>query len=277
MLYAWEKFGLEMAEKEYLSVYTNLIRRYASDHQPQFHEVVKGRLAFLHMVRGRRDPLYIKLAKRFNALVGDKTTPLPYVEPSEYERSLLEAIYVIEILYDDVTKQGTGFFLKDVGFVTAAHVVSDRGLEHLEIEVFSPRNPSAKYKLSIIELDTKRDLAFGNLMGPEQTIHTSTQQLTAQTSPAVQRDAITLLGFPGHKVGHTEPYIDEGKIGNVYSHQGVKMYDITAQIREGNSGGPVLGDSHEVIGLAVKGAEGISGSNSVVAISELFDLKNSKK
>ena len=218
MLYAWKKFGLKKAEKEYISVYTNHIRHYASGHQPQFHEVVKGRLAFLHMVRGKRDPLYIKLAKRFNALVANKTSPLPYQETSPYERSLLEAIYVIEILYDKKVKngkkveeevvvmQGTGFFLQDVGFVTAAHVLVDnKGVKHPEIEVFSPRNSGVRYKLSIQKLDTHRDLAIGMLLDPEEKIHTCAKQFTAQKDPAVQRDPITLLGFPGHKVGHTEP------------------------------------------------------------------------
>ncbi|MGV7227465.1 MAG: reverse transcriptase domain-containing protein [Nitrospirales bacterium] len=279
MLYAWETFGLAMAEKDYLNKYTNLIRSYASNHQPQFDEVVKGRLAFLHMVRGRRDSIYIKLAKRFNELSGDKTTPLPYVEPSEYERSLSKAIYVIEVFIDDDgVKQGTGFFLKDVGFVTAAHVVSDKkGGAYRNIEVYSPRNSGEKFKLEIQELDLHRDLAIGKLLATEEIFFPPTQQLSAKISPANQRDNITLWGFPGHKVGHTDPYIDEGKIGRVYSHHGVKMYDISAQIREGNSGGPFLGASYEVIGVAVKGAEGIRGSNSVVAISELFDLVKSKK
>lgn len=293
MLYAWEKFGLEMAEKEYLSVYSNLIRPYASGHHPKFHEVVKGRLAFLHMVRGKRDPLYIKLAKRFNAVLDDKTSSLPYIETSSYELSLSEAIYVIEILYDKKVKkgknvseeavvmQGTGFFLKDIGFVTAAHVLLDnKGVEHPEIEVFSPKNSGVRYKLSIQTLDIHRDLAVGILFGPDKKKHTSSNQLTAQKSLPVQRDAITLVGFPGHKVGHTKPYIDDGKIGNVYTHQGVQVYDITTQIREGNSGGPVLGSTYEVIGVASRGAEGKTGSNTVIAVSELFNLlskSNSKK
>lgn len=276
MLYAWKRFGLEMAEKEYLSVYSNLIRHYASGHQPKFHEVVKGRLAFLHMVRGRRDPLYIKLAKRFNAMVGDKTSQLPFVEPTKYEQMLSEAIYVIEILYDDVIEQGTGFFLEDLGFVTSAHVVTDnKGTVHQKIDVYSPKNSEVKYKLEIQKLDPHRDLAIGKVLRPDETILTPTQQLSAQISPAIQRDPITLWGFPGHKVGHIDPNIIDGKICNVYTEHGVKMYDIDAQIQHGNSGGPVFGTTHEIIGVAKKGAEGIRGSNSVVAISELFDLAKS--
>jgi RNA-directed DNA polymerase len=57
MLHAWEKFGLEAAEEEFF-------RRYDRKHRnpdktpPSFAQVVKGKIEFLGMVRGRDDSFY---------------------------------------------------------------------------------------------------------------------------------------------------------------------------------------------------------------------------
>ncbi len=69
MLHAWEKFGLQAAEKEFRSHHG-----YNKKHQdPQktptsFKKVVKGKIDFLGMVRGKRDSIYLRLVDRLRVL-----------------------------------------------------------------------------------------------------------------------------------------------------------------------------------------------------------------
>lgn len=62
MLYAWEKFGYADAEAEHQSKYStkepNMPYKKA---YPSFRKVIKGKIEFVSMVRGKSDPLFIKL------------------------------------------------------------------------------------------------------------------------------------------------------------------------------------------------------------------------
>ncbi|MDA0244706.1 MAG: reverse transcriptase domain-containing protein [Chloroflexi bacterium] len=61
MLHAWEKFGYQSAENEYRSLYSyrNKDKPYKS--LPMFQKIVKGKIEFIGMVRGREDRIFIKL------------------------------------------------------------------------------------------------------------------------------------------------------------------------------------------------------------------------
>lgn len=69
MLHAWEKFGLNAAEEKYLESYAdkplNPWRRPSS-----FERVVRGKIEFLGMVRGKDDALYLKLLGKLERLRG---------------------------------------------------------------------------------------------------------------------------------------------------------------------------------------------------------------
>lgn len=67
MLHAWEKHGLTNAESTYL---TKFRRKYRSPFKPlpQFEHVVRGKIEFLGMVRGKGDHTYRKYLNQFNLL-----------------------------------------------------------------------------------------------------------------------------------------------------------------------------------------------------------------
>jgi RNA-directed DNA polymerase len=70
MLHAWDKFGLEAAQKEYMQKY-NKKSRSPWTNTPSFKKVVRGKIAFLGMVRGKTDPIYIDLLTQLKALSPD--------------------------------------------------------------------------------------------------------------------------------------------------------------------------------------------------------------
>jgi len=75
MLHAWEKYGITDAEKEYFIKYDDKARNPELD-LPPFRQIIKGKIEFLAMVKGKRDDLYLKLISKYNSLhARDKGVP----------------------------------------------------------------------------------------------------------------------------------------------------------------------------------------------------------
>ena len=75
MLHAWERFGLIDAQREFRDKYDRRSRREGSE--PSFRRVVRGKLDFLKMVKGEKDPIYRNLRNRLHKLDPDIIDELP--------------------------------------------------------------------------------------------------------------------------------------------------------------------------------------------------------
>ena len=67
MLHAWEKFGLEAAEEEF-SEHWDDKHRGSQKESPSFKQVVKGKIEFLGMVRGKDDHIYLRFCQQLGEL-----------------------------------------------------------------------------------------------------------------------------------------------------------------------------------------------------------------
>ena len=76
MLHAWDVYGLEAAEEEHIAKYANPSRR-SRDGSVNYGNVIKGKLAFLSMIKGDADPTYRNLRNHLSKL--DPTL----IEPAE--------------------------------------------------------------------------------------------------------------------------------------------------------------------------------------------------
>jgi RNA-directed DNA polymerase len=75
MLYAWSKYGITDAEKEHF-VKHNTKYRNPDLELPSFRQIVKGKIEFIGMVKGRKDQIYRKLIDKYEALdARDKGIP----------------------------------------------------------------------------------------------------------------------------------------------------------------------------------------------------------
>lgn len=65
MLHAWDRFGLDAAQ-------TNMRKWYTKDRYPgaapRFNDVLQGRIAYLEMVRGKKDPLVVRFRTQYRNL-----------------------------------------------------------------------------------------------------------------------------------------------------------------------------------------------------------------
>lgn len=106
---------------------------------------LKGKITWLGYVRGQSDPVFRALAIRFNANFPGRKIEVSPTADQMRDR----AVWVVE---QDKT-QGSAFFLKHVGLVTAAHCVE--GVE--DVEVYHPSKSANKFKATVLRRDEHRD------------------------------------------------------------------------------------------------------------------------
>lgn len=141
----------------------------------------------------------------------------------------------------NATYTGTGFFVNSAGYlITNAHVVEDRA--HIAI-----RDVKGKfYRVSVVAQDKENDFALLHVEG-------SFQPLRIVDSDQVQKGQHVLtVGYPQISIQGNESKVTDGIIN---SFSGLKNKDnwfqISVPIQGGNSGGPLVNDNGEVIGVIV--------------------------
>ena len=82
MLHAWEKFGLEAAEEEFSERWDDK-HRDPQKESPSFKQVVKGKIEFLGMVRGKNDYIYLRFCNQLGKLAPELVRGLEFITEAE--------------------------------------------------------------------------------------------------------------------------------------------------------------------------------------------------
>lgn len=141
-------------------------------------------------------------------------------------------------------RQGTCFFLKDVGLVTAAHCVTDVK----NVEIFHPSKHANKFSATVLKCDKDRDLAILDYHIPA----TEYFELERATHAAAVGDPMTAVGYPDWAPG--DPLnVRPGFVSTVTIKGGRQLIEVTQKLTQGMSGGPLLDASAGVAGVIHKG------------------------
>jgi len=154
---------------------------------------------------------------------------------------------------------GSGFFIEGGHVVTNAHVVADAAW----VEIFDLQDRligTAPYALAI---DIENDLAV------LPTAHSERQGLRLSEDSVRVGDDVWAFGAPLGLEGTTS----RGVVSAFRERDGVDLIQITAPISPGSSGGPVLGDSGEVVGIATLIMSGGQNLNFAVPVRKLRALQ----
>lgn len=250
LIYALEKFGPVLAEVRYVEGLSEVqqLTPYQLDKIKKtngefFKSVVKGRLEFLKMIRGKSDSIYRKLAYRYSKAIGKEDKNLM----KSAQDILGESVFVVEEMLGD--DQGTAFLLDGVGVVTNYHVVDSTTQELAPETVTFITNETIGRTLSaqLIFFCKERDLA---IFYPDQNFDTI-RPLKMRKKDGLTRvlDPILSMGYPNHSVDAL-PYFNTGKIVQHRKVLGRNYWLVDIPLLKGNSGGPVFNKSMEVIGVA---------------------------
>lgn len=202
-------------------------------------------------------------------------------------------VFILVFQDDDPVGHGSGFFITPRGhLVTNQHVVSAKNARFF---VFYEGDSYAE--ALVVDTSSAKDLALlkADVDGEVPVIALAKQ-------PPEKGDAIFALGFPGSQIvlngdlddflitGSVTATVTDGVVSNFYQLPLVEdgppaeLVQHTAEIREGNSGGPLVNNCGEVVGVNSGGFD-FSETTSVgtghdyfsVASSELIEFLGSNK
>jgi RNA-directed DNA polymerase len=228
MLHAWRKYGIKNAQADFDAKYNG---------RAAFEDALRGKIEFVAQVRGRPDPTFRRLAEQFNR----ETIGTPIRTVLTNEEVARQGTWVIE---SDGDTQGTAFFVAPG--VTCAHSVGPNP------HIYHPANHTKKFKVILKKHDPHRDLAI--LTAPIEL--SGVIPISRYKGPPLfDGTAVTLLGYPNHAFARPVR-VEEGKIIRTFPSSAVSYFEITSKIIGGNSGGPLLNNKHEVVGVAVRGLNG---------------------
>ncbi len=234
-LHKIETMGVAPAEQDYQKRYKTAA---------PLEQVLRGRLEWIAQVRGRSFSAYRTLAKRFNQQFPAATLRILPTDDEIAERS----VWVLDFFVGEACHQGTAFFLDGVGLVTADHVLAELPTgEHAELH--RPSAPSKKFKAT----PSSRRCSHRDLLILDHNVPIGDHlSLPVATSPELTNDDIIALGFPnygpGDELSKRRGYI----IGRATKHA-VKLIEVSAILPGGISGGPIVNDRYQVIGIAHRG------------------------
>lgn len=201
MLHSWRVKGLDDCQKHYEAQYLGRRHRHPGAPAPPFIWVVKGKIEFLGMVRGKEDELYRKLMRQL-ATLSPELVALPFLQ-DETDR-LLQHLWVVWVDFDDgsITQQGTGFFLEGVGMVTCSHVLGKSKGITIRIESGDGKR---QFPARVLHRDATLDVAVLDVtFSPAAALRPSKSKVTRKAQ-------VALLGFPNHNVGDGGSIFD-GKV-----------------------------------------------------------------
>lgn len=229
-LYSVETLGKKAAQE-----------KFESDHHgtSDLDLYLKGKIVWLRHIRGQSDPVFRAIAIRFNASFPNRKIEVTPTASDVRDR----AVWVVEHFEGEMA-QGSAFFLRDVGLVTAAHCVKDVQ----EVEVYHPSKPSNKFKATVLTRDEDRDLAILGHTIPA----TEYFEFERSTHAAVVGDGLTAVGYPSFGPGD-KLNIRDGKVSSLPVKHGVKLIEVTQKLSPGMSGGPLLSSDNAVVGIVHKG------------------------
>jgi S1-C subfamily serine protease len=166
--------------------------------------------------------------------------------PSRLDAERARAEYVQKALKGETSPvpgrrmigSGTGFFVAPQRVLTANHVVERCAA--LTIRGNDGKTVAAER----VADEKKRDLALIGIQSLAASIATFRPTDTTRTG-----EAVATVGYPNHGLPRIEPFLTAGTMGPADRADGPSRFAIRADVRAGNSGGPVLDQYGQVVGV----------------------------
>lgn len=230
-LYSVETLGVAAAQKKFSTQHAGGNSELGSH--------LAGKITWLRHIRGPSDPVFRSLASRFNTIFPNRKVEIAPTALEKRDR----AVWVVEHM-DGEMWQGTAFFAKDVGLVTANHCVSGSQ----EIEVYHPSKPANRFKAKILRSDEPRDLAILSHEIPSTEFY----ELPLSTTPVAVGQELVAVGYPGFGPGDGLN-VRQGTVSSLTTKHGVKLIEVSQKLAPGMSGGPIIDGNEAAVGVIFKG------------------------
>lgn len=165
---------------------------------------------------------------------------------------------------------GTGFALNNKYIVTNYHVVENaRSITLTGVN----GNFGTKYSATVVATDKKNDLALLKLNG---NVTVSNIPYSVKTTTSDVGEDVFVLGYPLTATMGDEIKLTTGVISSKSGFQGdISLYQISAPVQPGNSGGPLFDSKGNVIGVVSAKHAGAENVGYAIKASYLKNLVES--
>lgn len=177
-------------------------------------------------------------------------------------------------IYEQVQKaewSGTGFAIADGFIVTNYHVAN--GAKTIKIRGVDGKMDEA-YKGFVAATDKEHDLAIIKIVDKNYEGFGNIPYCIGKSIPEVGDD-VFVLGYPLTSTMGQEIKLTDGIISAASGYKGDQsMYQISAAVQPGNSGGPLFDKNGNVIGIICAKHADAENANYAIKVSYLFSLAN---
>lgn len=267
IIHSCEKFGVYGAAKVYVEkglcknhdIYELVKKPDAEDEiVAWFKHVLMGKVRYIKQVKGEKSLTYLSFAKKVNELFEEAIFDL--TDLNTFENAIKNSVLILEHEEGESFVQGSAFYLSGIGLITSYHVTENGGF----FKVFS--------------VDTYRDTSLG-VIGKELNEIASDKAIDYALYKAPLKikdnltfkcgdsrrikigDQVTIIGYPNHQKGNS-PYIQPCIVTSEKNFQGAPFFTVSGRVAHGASGGIVLNNCNEAVGIIKGGIVTLSEDDS---------------
>lgn len=153
---------------------------------------------------------------------------------------------------------GSGFPVSEDEIMTAAHVIG--GARSVEVRIDGRRIDG-----EVVRVDSERDIALVRISGAGEPLGGIT---LAGELPAPGQ-AIYAIGYP---LGDAQASVSRGIVSAVRDETNGTHLQTDAAVNPGVSGGPVVSEEGEVLGMVVSKLDGAEGIGLAISVDEIRDF-----
>lgn len=257
ILHHCEKHGIYKTAQEYVTkgyCRNQDIKKIINDHEKEeivdgwFKKVLIGKMNFFKQVRGNDSLTYLSFAQKINNIFGEAIFDVSAL--NLLADLISHNTYVLEFEHDEELVQGSGFYINSIGLITSYHVTQNEGFFKVYTYLTYPDIFLGVISKSLNEISSDEDIDYA-LYKPPFIVDNSHLFILGDSSKLKIGDQVITAGYPNHQKGNS-PYIQTCSITSKKNFQGALFYTISGRISHGASGGVVLNENLEVIGI-IKG------------------------
>ncbi len=204
-------------------------------------QVLRGKIEYIRCVRGEGNPYFIKFAKQFNSLF--ESSQIKYTEIDSYDTLIKKNVCLLQ--RNDSMVQGSGCLINNWGLLTNYHVVEDNAFYKVTsidesfcktVSLCDSIKASKEIDYALFSVCNANEGGFK--IGDSDSIHAG--------------DLVKIVGFADYTEGDSVQEKSARTTG-IKRQFGQKRWAVDTNIYHGESGGPVLNENNELIGLIVGG------------------------
>ena len=257
ILHSCEKYGIYDSAKEYVEKglckndFINCVidnPKAEEDVCVWFESVIKGKINYIKQIKGDNSLTYLSYAKKANQIFNKVIFDIAELDRLDY--LVNNSTFILYHEDSENMIQGSAFYVKELGIFTGYHVTESEDWfdvyfsESFEEERVGMIGKSLNEVSSDKSIDYalyRLDLSKANVCGFE----------LGNSYNINVRDKVIVVGYPNHQKGNS-PFIQSCSITSKKEYLGASFFTTSGRIVHGMSGGVVLNEQLEAIGI-IKG------------------------